>query len=205
MKSYSVNGNPGADICIVRLVGEHEQDTIETEIALLKKKTNHTNWCILLIPVHDWEHEMSPWETDKLGEILNNIIPEYEKAYPCAGRKYAIAGYSLAGLFSLWASYQTILFSGVVACSPSVWYPDWIDYASEHDTYAAKVYLSLGKKEHKTRNRLMASVLENINIQYDLLNKKNVETILEMNDGNHFYNVTERMVKGISWIMEANT
>ena len=43
-------------------------------------------------------------------------------------RTYYIGGYSLAGLFSLWAAYQTDVFSGFAAASPSVWFPGFIEY-----------------------------------------------------------------------------
>lgn len=44
-------------------------------------------------------------------------------------KTYYLGGYSLAGLFSLWAAYQTNLFAGIAAASPSVWFPGFLDYA----------------------------------------------------------------------------
>ena len=66
-------------------------------------------------------------------------------------RTYYIGGYSLAGLFSLWAAYQTDVFSGIAAASPSVWFPGFIEYMKEHEIKSETVYLSLGDREEKTR------------------------------------------------------
>ena len=62
----------------------------------------------------------------------------------------------MAGLFSLWAAYQTDAFAGVAAASPSIWFPDFLQYMKEHDIRTESVYLSLGDREEKTRNLVMA-------------------------------------------------
>ena len=58
------------------------------------------------------------------------------------GRRRFLCGYSLAGLFALWAVYQTDFFAGTAAVSPSVWYPGWLGYAEEHRALTPAVYLS---------------------------------------------------------------
>lgn len=210
----TIYGNPAADICIIRMLGEHEKNLIEEEIKLIADSCSHDQWCIITVVVDDWNHELTPWAVEvpkpeqsfgcgadqKLKDV-EKIIAEFENMYPNSDRRYAIAGYSLAGLFALWSSYQTKSFEGVVACSPSVWYPGWTEYAGSHDTYASCVYLSLGKKEHKTRNVLMSKVLDAIKTQHTLLEDQDINTVLEMNEGNHFADVTKRMVQGICWIL----
>lgn len=37
-----------------------------------------------------------------------------------------------------------------------VWFPKWIEYADSHQMKANRVYLSLGYKEPKARNPIMA-------------------------------------------------
>ena len=61
----------------------------------------------------------------------------------------------MAGLFTLWAAYQTDAFAGVAAASPSIWFPDFLQYMKEHDIRTESVYLSLGDREEKTRNLVM--------------------------------------------------
>ena len=65
----------------------------------------------------------------------------------------------MAGLFTLWAAYQTDAFAGVAAASPSIWFPDFLQYMKEHDIRTESVYLSLGDREEKTRNLVMAKGL----------------------------------------------
>ena len=89
-----------------------------------------------------------------------------EQAIPTLKQQFALpenvriilGGYSLAGLFALWASTQTALFSGVAAASPSVWFPGWMEFEQQHTIQAQRVYLSLGDKEEHTKNTIMAAV-----------------------------------------------
>jgi predicted alpha/beta superfamily hydrolase len=114
-----------------------------------------------------------------------------------------IGGYSLAGFFALWAAYQTDMFMGAVAASPSVWFPGWIEYAQSHQVKAGSVYLSLGDKEEKTRNPVMRTVGDNIRRQYELLQADPgcSDCILEMNQGNHFKEPDIRTAKGFAWLL----
>ena len=112
-----------------------------------------------------------------------------------------LGGYSLAGLFSLWASYYTGIFQGIAAASPSVWFPKWIDYAMEHNPHAQSIYLSLGDKEEKAKSPVMAQVGNAIRRQHELLMEQEVNTILEWNAGNHFVDSEKRMAKGFAWLL----
>jgi predicted alpha/beta superfamily hydrolase len=112
-----------------------------------------------------------------------------------------LGGYSLAGLFALWAGYQTDRFEGIAAASPSVWYPQWIDYASEKKPLAKSVYLSLGDKEEKAKNPVMAQVGNALRKQHELLTEQKINTILEWNAGNHFVDSDKRMAKGFAWLI----
>jgi predicted alpha/beta superfamily hydrolase len=117
--------------------------------------------------------------------------------------KLYIGGYSLAAFFALWAAYQTDVFSGVAAASPSVWFPGWIDYAEKNPVRAEKIYLSLGDKEEKTRNQVMRIVGDNIRRQYELLQDDTgcCDCTLEMNPGNHFKEPDIRTAKGFAWLL----
>lgn len=228
LDELKIYGNPFATLTILRLTGEHEQN-VEDEFDLLKERilAQGREFCYIVVPVKDWTYEMTPWiysaltmestSTDatygvdiknvgsgaetKLDDILNMVIPRFESVYKKENRRYILAGYSLAGLFALWASYQTDRFWGIVAASPSVWYPFWIQYAEREQSKAQRVYLSLGSQEHKTRNMLMSSVADHIQIQYECLVKQKIDVTFERNPGNHFQDATERMVKGITNIV----
>lgn len=91
---------------------------------------------------------------DGAGETLSGVLTELNNP----GKKYYFGGYSLAGLFALWAAYQTDVFSDVAAASPSMWFPGFTGYMEEHDIKSRMVYLSLGDKEPKACNPVMATV-----------------------------------------------
>lgn len=122
----------------------------------------------------------------------------------CAGVPVYLGGYSLAGFFALWAAYQTERFAGVAACSPSVWFPGWIDYAEARAIKAPLVYLSLGDKEEKVRNPVMRTVGDCIRRQAEILGGDPGcrECTLEMNQGNHFKEPDLRTAKGFAWLLQ---
>ena len=115
---------------------------------------------------------------------------------------YILGGYSLAGLFSLWVAYQTDVFAAVAACSPSVWMDGWAEYAALYRPKTPHIYLSLGTKEHKTRNPLLRTVKERITEQEELLRQGGVDTVLEWNAGNHFQENAARTAKGFLWCIK---
>ena len=166
----------------------------------------------------DWNRELSPWKCDGcvrgaepfggqasgfLDELLNQIIPQAESSLLCPPTWRGIAGYSLAGLFSLWALWQTDTFDRAASASGSLWFPHVIDYAHEHTMPNAPdaVYLSLGKKETKTPNRMMRHVLDDTRAMEELFIERDIPTTLELNPGNHFAQTDLRMARGIRWIL----
>lgn len=89
-----------------------------------------------------------------------------------------LGGYSLAGLFALWAGYQHP-FDGIVAASPSIWYPQWLAYAVLHTPLSAAFYLSLGDREDRSRTPIMTTVSQCIRRQHDLLIASSTPSTLE--------------------------
>lgn len=166
----------------------------------------------------DWNRELSPWACDGavrdsepfggqaagfLDELLDQIIPQVESSLPQPPTWRGIAGYSLAGLFSLWALWQTDAFDRAASASGSLWFPGFIDYAHEHAMAVTpdSAYLSLGKKETKTPNRMMRHVLDDTRTMEALLVERGIPTTLELNPGNHFTQTDLRMARGIRWIL----
>ena len=75
------------------------------------------------------------------------------------------------------------------------------EYMREHRPYAGSIYLSLGDKEEKTRNSVMASVGDRIREAYELLKDQQIETVLEWNQGNHFKEADIRTAKAFVWAL----
>lgn len=168
------------------------------------------------LTVYDWDTYLTPWKADAfmkgrtfngqaaflLQSLENDIIRAINDF--SGNSKVYIAGYSLAGLFALYSLYETSIFNGAVCCSPSVWYPGWGNYANTHELKkGCCVYLSLGKLEKNTKHPLMKTVEDNINLQYDLLNRSPLAKGLQLdiNEGGHFSNTNARMAAGITWLI----
>lgn len=212
----TVFGNPDSSNVFIQPVDDHDLEELQNEMGTLQKESGSDDWCILTVKVQDWNRELTPWKAgavwgkvgfgdgapETLKYITEKVIPEFDRLHPCARRRYFIGGYSLAGLFALCAAYQTERFAGAAAVSPSVWYPGWIDYAKSHRPLVPSIYLSLGDREEKTRNRVMATVGDAIREQEQILEGDGVKTILEWNRGNHFADNGMRMGKGFAWLLK---
>ena len=126
----------------------------------------------------DWNHDMVPWDSppafrnadactggadDYLRLLTEEIIATAEKKIAGVPCWRGIAGYSLAGLFALYAIYRTDLFSRVGSMSGSLWFPGMKEYIFSHEPKRRPdcVYFSLGDKESKTRNPILRSVRQN--------------------------------------------
>lgn len=208
-------GDPDAGCIFVQPVDAHDLEEMQNETENLEKFAGATGWCILTVKIMNWNQELTPWKSapvfgkegfgdgaqKTLEYITDDLIPAFDRAHPCENRKYFLGGYSLAGFFALWAAYQTGFFAGVAAVSPSVWYPGWIRYAKEHSPLTRAIYLSLGDREERTRNRTMAAVGDAIRRQQKLLTDAGIQCTLEWNKGNHFADNGLRMAKGIAWLL----
>ena len=199
-------GNPAASTVLIQPVDDHELEELETEINEIRKRVQ-TDFRLIAVKVEDWNHDLSPWKApavfgkedfgDGAGDMLRFILAQ------CADRSktYYIGGYSLAGLFSLWAAYQTDVFAGVAAASPSIWFPGFLQYMRENSIRTNAVYLSLGDREEKTRNPVMATVGACIREGHALLQSGGIRTTLEWNPGNHFKDAGIRTAKAFAWVM----
>ena len=140
---------------------------------------------------------------DYLRLLVEEIMPKAEKELlgPPAWR--GIAGYSLAGLFALYAIYQTDAFSRVGCMSGSLWFPGFKEYIFTHELKRRPdcLYFSLGDKEAKTRNPILTTVQENTEEIQAFYQSKGINTVFQLNPGNHFVQGIERTVAGIQWLL----
>ncbi len=166
------------------------------------------------VKISNWSHELSPWKApaiyrgmafgdgapETLDFILREVIPVTRERFLLPkDTQFILGGYSLAGLFALWAGYETDVFSGIAAASPSVWFENWDSFINKYPIRARHVYLSLGDREAKTRNQTMARVADRIHDQYEQLQKQGTDSTLEWNPGNHFRDPDARTARAFSW------
>ena len=196
---------------LIQPIDEHDLELLDQEIEAIKKMSDKP-FSLVAFMIKDWNQELTPWAAPAvfgkvpfgsgaektLEFITSRLLPEVQENIP----HLILGGYSLAGLFALWAGYQTDKFDGIVAASPSVWFPKWIEYATDNKPLAKSIYLSLGDKEEKAKNPVMAQVGNAIRRQNELLTGQMDNTILEWNPGNHFVDSEKRTAKGFAWVMD---
>ena len=194
-----------------------------------------------------WEENFSPWCAPRvfakgpnfgdgaqktLDTLINQVIPwaESELTEPPAYR--VLMGYSLAGLFSLWAGVSqqvarvcqpndvssqpgpssqpyaipTPTFQRIGAVSGSFWFPGLLDYVDQQLNGGAvgltHAYLSLGDREARTPNPQIMHVRENAELLASKLESARITSTFELNRGNHFQNVEGRMQKALDWLVK---
>lgn len=211
-----VYGNKESNIVLLQVTGDHELKLLENEYDMIKK-TVPADFCLFCFRVEDWNKNLSPWEApavfgkevfegkaeDTLNLIIENILPAVLAGRTLDEVKLYIGGYSLAGLFALWSTFRTDVFTGCAAVSPSVWFPGFTDYVKEHDILTDKVYLSLGDAEEKTKNAVMKTVGQSIRDIGEHIKTK-TECVLEWNKGGHFKDTHMRMARGFTWLLDKN-
>ena len=214
-KPCRIYGEAHAESLLLQMTGEHELQSMAHEVEVIAQSDR--NFLFAAVPVSNWNDALSPWEApavwgkqgfggnaaDTLRFLTEQVIPTLEQRFHLPENvKIILGGYSLAGLFALWASTQTNLFYGVAAASPSVWFPDWMEFEQQHPIQAQRVYLSLGNKEERTKNAVMTVVGDNIRTLHSQLIARGADCTLEWNSGGHFKDADMRTAKAFQWAME---
>ena len=195
----------------------HEGNELAHMQECLEEMCPAQNFLLAAFQAADWNRDFSPWEApaafgkddfagggpETLRWLKEEYVPYLRECYG-ADRPLFLIGYSLAGLFALWAAYQSDLFSGIACCSGSLWFEGWDEFVTENEVRCeCAVYLSLGGKEEKTDNPVMAMVGDRTREQERLLRKEpRVRNVtLEWNRGGHFADSCRRLAKGVQWLL----
>lgn len=202
---------------LVQPSARHENPTLEAETGMIAK-LSPVPFVLTTIEMDDWMADLMPWPDRNISRdpeagtrargtldfILLSLIPELRKRY--GPLPVVLGGYSLGGLFSLWASARTDCFVAVAAASPSVWIKDWIPFAREHAPLAGSVYLSLGVQEEHVRNQAIARVGDCIREEFALLQTQLPagRCTLVWEQGNHFHDNEGRLARAFAWCMAAS-
>ncbi|MBQ6360187.1 MAG: esterase [Lachnospiraceae bacterium] len=207
-------GSMDADTLLFQMVDDHDLEVIEQEVSYIRELSGGQDFCLTAVKVNEWNKDLSPWPApavfgnedfgdgaaETLRFLLNEVVPDTDISEPLKQRLF-IGGYSLAGLFALWAGYQTERFDGIAAASPSIWFPRFTEYMRVNRIRADAVYLSLGDREERTKNPVMAQVGNAIREAETILREAGADCILEWNKGNHFKEPDLRTAKAFTWLM----
>ena len=203
----------GAPLVVLNCFGDEG-----TMVADELDKLVHSPYSLLAVTVSDWSVDLSPWKAPAVfkGEpdfgsgadeyvdaLVKDIVPSICAENSLKPGSIYIAGYSMAGLFALYSLYKTDAFAGCASCSGSLWFPGFSGFASGHEFASApsKIYLSLGDREAKTKNPVMATVEDNTRALTDLYSSKGYNVLFELNQGGHFNDPALRTAKGIAWLL----
>ena len=212
VKSSEVKLSP--HLLILHCFSEEEEAVVK-----LLQGQEYFSFPLLCINNLNWQKDMCPWdspaliknEKDFIGgadEYLflleKEIIPRAVEILGEEPAYYALAGYSLAGLFALYAGYRSPLFSRIASVSGSLWYPDFVSFAKEKKmlSKAERLYLSLGTEEAKTKHSVLSTIESKTRELVEHYQSSGYCVNFEQNPGNHFCEVEQRIEKGIRWIME---
>lgn len=167
----------------------------------------------------DWGRDMAPWNSpavfknaapfsggadDYLRLLTGEILPAAERDLPGPPRWRGIAGYSLAGLFAVYALCRTDAFSRAASVSGSLWFPGFREYVFAHPPARRPdcVYLSLGDRESKTRSPVLQTVWENTEAICGFYRQQGVRATFQLNPGGHHDHPARRTAAGIGWMAE---
>lgn len=229
-----VVGDP--QVLLIQPSARHEEknDGVRREIDLIAQ-ASPTGFAMVFFDCVEWARALMPWADDAVSRdaevgrhapdtlrfIEHTLLPwlrERFGALPCI-----IGGYSLGGLFALWAARNTDAFTAVAAASPSLWINGWGEYAATHpilppkattqhsklniphsESRSSAIHLSLGDREEHCRNQRMKRIGDCVRAEYTLLCQQLSPTAvtLRWHEGGHFGAEAERTAEAFAWCIE---
>ncbi len=170
---------------------------------------------VVTIPVAGWGARLTPWpapalyrgEEDYAGQAAQTLewlvaeaLPAAEAKAGLSPRARAIAGYSLAGLFSLYAFVHDSRFAAVGCLSGSLWYDGWTEHLEglAFPVAGRYAFFSLGTKERRGPQPRLKQVQVRTETCVRLLRQRGVRVDLTMNPGGHLSHIDERIRAGLT-------
>ncbi|WP_417097549.1 alpha/beta hydrolase-fold protein [Leyella stercorea] len=229
-----VVGDP--QVLLIQPSARHEEknDGVRREVDLIAQ-ASPTGFAMVFFDCVEWACALMPWADDAVSHdtevgrhapdtlrfIEHTLLPwlrERFGALPCI-----IGGYSLGGLFALWAARNTDAFAAVAAASPSLWINGWGEYAAAHpilppkattqhstlniphsESRSSAIHLSLGDREEHCRNQRMKRIGDCVRAEHTLLCQQLSPTAvtLRWHEGGHFGAEAERTAEAFAWCIE---
>ena len=192
-------GNPDSSTVLLQMVDDHDLAVIENEVAAIRNMAD--DFRLLAVKVKNWNLDLSR-------RVRKRGLRRWrgENTGCCAGFMLGRQQTVLCGRLFFGRS---VCFVGGVSdgrvCrgGGGVAFGLVSRFCGLHGRACDKmrVYLSLGDREEKVRNPVMAAVGENIRRAYDCLAGQGVDCVLEWNRGNHFTEPDIRTAKAFAWLI----
>ena len=209
-KTFELHSFGGAEAPLIILLNF---DKAGEEIASLVKD-NGREFNLIEVTGLRWQDELSPWrhlpvfhgDPGYRGEgfaflrtLAYVMVPEAAHQFGLNPSSIAIAGYSLAGMFALYAGSRSEAFDALLSVSGSLWFEGFVDFVKEQGI-AKKVryvYLSLGENEPRTKNKVLSTVGTKTEELRDYYLSQGVKTDFVWNEGGHFSDENKRIASAI--------
>jgi predicted alpha/beta superfamily hydrolase len=170
---------------------------------------------VVTVPVARWNDTLTPWPAAGLyrGEpafggdaaatlaaLVDEALPAIEAGAGLSPATRALCGYSLGGLFALYALTHSSAFTACACLSGSVWYEGWVEHLRELDLDLSGrfAYLSLGTKERRAARPLLKTVQDRMEACAAILRERGCQVTYRTGPGNHLQHVPERLDAGLA-------
>ncbi len=224
---FTKNVNLTSNLLLLPIINEEEGNNIFNLVKTKCSNNKLDNFIILTISNFSWNDDLSPYYQEDvfknkyssdfkgkgdifLNKIVNDILPKVREylflKHNLKLSNIGIGGYSLAGLFALYSLYQVDIFSFALINSASLWFNNFIKYikANKISKNVSNIYISLGNKEHLTKNSTLSKIkdltLEVVNY-LSSLDVPKIKICYKENEGNHFKNNDLRVADSIIYIV----
>jgi len=197
---------------LIQTLGNHERGIFDRTTELIAESCG-VPFVLAAFQVFDWDLDLTPWHDDAISRkpevgtqtgdtlryVKESLLPALEAEY--GKLPVILGGYSLGGLFALWASTRTDRFQAIAAASPSVWIHGWIPFAKKNMPMTQAVYLSLGDREEHVKNQAIARVGDNLRAYYELLRTylDPEHCTLVWEEGGHFNDNAGRLARAFAY------
>lgn len=215
-KTISVYPSAGSDMPVVYLNTFSEEGD---SVYQLLQNMSCADFTLVAISNLTWNHDMSPWDIPPISKgdtpctggaddymklLTEEIVPKAEEYVQGKPLWRGLAGYSLAGLFAVYSVYRTEIFSRIASISGSLWFPGIMEYVLSHEMKNSPehLYFSIGDRECRTSNSYLQAVQKNTEELEAYYKGKGVDTVFQLNEGNHFKNAAKRTAAGIMWLLD---
>lgn len=195
---------------------------LEGILTNLVKTGVQTDFILLSIKPKNWNDDFTPWAAPafRAGEeapqgradaylscLTKGIKPYMDTHYRTKSEPQhtALFGYSLGGLTAVYALYKTTVFGAAASLSGSLWFDDFCEWMEGEKPLRTdlRVYLSLGKKESRSKNPRMAKVAECTQRAKEILAAQLKKPVhFDWNEGGHFHDIEGRFARAVMWWME---
>ena len=201
-------GEGGANAPVMYVVDSPEHPFNVAPLACGRRAT------LASVPVASWNDALTPWPApgiyreeapfggqaaQTLASLVEEAIPAIEAQAELAPTTRAICGYSLGGLFALYALTHCDDFAACACLSGSVWYEGWVEHLQELplDLTGRFAYFSIGTKERKAARPILKTVQDRMEQCVAILRERGCEVEYRTGPGNHMQRVNERLGAGL--------